>query len=175
LFWSAAKFSGRYGLYRWRDMSKRTLSYQPLLFVTPPPQTTTRGSQYTYKNTQQGQCKNGSVGKEIKSWIDEHLTLVIGLAAGLGGLLLICTVGCCWRSYRRRSKLSKYAAVAAATPSARRRGGHRGQANGDPNASGGPLIGGGPPGMQQHSSQARGGQGVPPPPPLSHRGTVRYA
>jgi len=124
---------------------------------------------------QNGQCKNGSVGKEIKSWIDEHLTLVIGLAAGLGGLLLICTVGCCWRSYRRRSKLSKYAAVAAATPSARRRGGHRGQANGDPNASGGPLIGGGPPGMQQHSSQARGGQGVPPPPPLSHRGTVRYA
>jgi len=133
---------------------------------------------------QNGQCKNGSVGKEIKSWIDSHLPLVIGLAAGLGGLLLLCTLCCCWRSYRRRAQLSKYAAAATAPPpppsSARRRAGHRGQANGDPNSSGGPLIGGGLLGMQQQSSRARGYQGVPSPPPpppplLSPTGPVRYA
>lgn len=53
-----------------------------------------------------GVCKGASVPGEIRSWIDDHRPLVIGLAAGLGGLLLLifanCVIGCCRRSSRRR-------------------------------------------------------------------------
>ncbi|OAL50037.1 hypothetical protein IQ07DRAFT_44973 [Pyrenochaeta sp. DS3sAY3a] len=144
-----------------------------------------------------GICEGGSVGKEISSWIDRNLSLVIGLAAGLGGLLLLCIIGCCWRSYRRRSKLKKYA---AAPPPAHFRGGnnHGNNAYGNrnlgptsPAGSGNPLMAQGAPFGQQFgnaNANANGMQGgwmpqpphhaqnnVPQPPPLYHRSSLRYA
>ncbi|KAJ4309331.1 hypothetical protein N0V94_008984 [Neodidymelliopsis sp. IMI 364377] len=125
-----------------------------------------------------GMCKNGQCDAE--SWILAHLTLVIGLAAGIGGLLLLCIMGCCWRSYRRRRNRSKYAANAAAYS----RGPHpqhRGR-RAPPPPPGFPQ-GYGPPGMAQQPPPPYGGPGgqwggnagVPQPPPLQHRNSVRYA
>jgi hypothetical protein len=49
-----------------------------------------------------GACQGDSVGGEIKSWVDQHMSLVIGLAAGLGGLLLLVILSCIVSSCRRR-------------------------------------------------------------------------
>ncbi|KAL6710735.1 hypothetical protein ACN47E_007792 [Coniothyrium glycines] len=138
-----------------------------------------------------GQCVGGSVGREITSWIDRHLTLVIGLAAGIGGLLLLCIMCCCWRSYRRRSKLKKYAKTASPPPQPPYRA-HRGTYahHADnrgpdqysappmyqpPNAF--PMHMGAPPPPPPHSPQnMNGGPGnIPSPPPMYHRSSVRYA
>lgn len=119
-----------------------------------------------------GRCEGGSVGKEITSWIDRHLTLVIGLASALGALLLLCILSCCWRSYRRRSKLKKYAAPPAGVyRGASRR--HRG-APVSPAGSGNPLMSHGH--AQGPWMPAPGQAGHVPPPPAFHRGgSVRYA
>lgn len=51
-----------------------------------------------------GQCAGSTVGGEISSWVNNNKPLVIGLSAGLGGLvvllLLSCLINCC----RNRSK-----------------------------------------------------------------------
>ncbi|PGH07382.1 hypothetical protein AJ79_06284 [Helicocarpus griseus UAMH5409] len=56
---------------------------------------------------QNGFCEGSSIGNEVKSWIDDHKELVIGLAAGLGGLLVLSILGCiisrCRRARRRKS------------------------------------------------------------------------
>jgi hypothetical protein len=129
---------------------------------------------------QNGQCANGSVGREIKSWIERHMPLVIGLAAGLGGALLLCVVCCCWRSYRRRNKQKKYAKKFAAGPPPPIHRGGRGHRHGpqSPNNSGNALMSetGPSPGQGQWGPNPNHG---PPhmqsPPPLYHRGSVRYA
>lgn len=54
-----------------------------------------------------GQCQGASVGKEITSWIDANKPLVIGLAAGIGGLLVLIIGCCCINSCRRRSRIRK--------------------------------------------------------------------
>ncbi|KAF2993690.1 Acetyl-coenzyme A synthetase 2-like, mitochondrial [Curvularia kusanoi] len=135
-----------------------------------------------------GRC-DGTVGTEIKSWIDEHLTLVIGLAAGIGGALVLCILCCCWRSYRRRRSRAKYAATAAAMPNGRRRGQppmgqnpafNRGYPQGQPPMQ---QYGGGQQqwaysggnGQGQGQQGWQGNAGVPMPPPLQHRSSVRYA
>ncbi|KZF19946.1 ADAM family of metalloprotease ADM-B [Xylona heveae TC161] len=56
---------------------------------------------------QNGQCKGSSTSKEIRSWIDDHKALVIGIAAAVGGFLLLTFLGCLWRCcsrarYRRK-------------------------------------------------------------------------
>lgn len=54
--------------------------------------------------TGQGQGTNGngqSNRDSLSSWIDDHLTLVIGLAAGIGGALLLLVFGCIICSCRR--------------------------------------------------------------------------
>jgi len=118
---------------------------------------------------QNGQCQNGSVGREIKSWIDRHLTLVIGLSAGIGGFIVLLILCCCWRSYRRGSKQRKYAKKMTAAPVPR--GGSHG-ARGVPPP---PMT------MQQHGGQqwgpnpGHGPPGVQSPPPLYHRSSLRYA
>jgi hypothetical protein len=123
-------------------------------------------------NTSQGQCQNGSVGKEIKSWIDRHLPLVIGLSAGLGGFIVLLILCCCWRSYRRRSKQRKYAKKMAAAPPPP---GFRPN-NGNNSARGIPVP---PPLMQQGQWGPNPNHGPPmpmqSPPPLYHRSSLRYA
>lgn len=49
-----------------------------------------------------GVCKGSSFGKEVKSWIDEHKGIFIGVSAGLGALLLLCILTSCIRSCKRR-------------------------------------------------------------------------
>tara|TARA_R110002003_G_scaffold41_3_gene2830 strand:+ start:15573 stop:18047 length:2475 start_codon:yes stop_codon:yes gene_type:complete len=132
-------------------------------------------------NSLQGQCANGSVGREVKNWIDRHLGLVIGLAAGIGGLLLLCIFCCCWRSYRRRSKQKKYAKkFAAGPPPPPYRGNARGPPPGpySPNGSGNPIMAqNGQPSVQGQwgPNPNHGPPGIPSPPPLYHRSSVRYA
>ncbi|KAH6618471.1 ADAM 8 precursor [Boeremia exigua] len=129
-----------------------------------------------------GHCTNGrcdgNVGTEIKSWIDEHLSLVIGLAAGLGGALVLCILCCCWRSYRRRRSRAKYAAAAAAA------GAGRGRRGPPPPMGGYPQGGYGQVGQQgsypqgafpQGQGQQWQGNPVPMPPPLQARNSMRYA
>ncbi|KAF1917097.1 Metallo-peptidase family M12-domain-containing protein [Ampelomyces quisqualis] len=130
---------------------------------------------------QNGQCANGSVGKEIKSWIDRHLNLVIGLSAGIGGLIVLIILCCCWSSYRRRSKQKKYAKKFAAgqpPPLTSRSRGHHRRGPPSPNGSGNALM------AQVGTSPSQGqwgpnpNHGPPPmqsPPPLYHRSSLRYA
>jgi len=129
-----------------------------------------------------GVCEGGSVGREITSWIDRHLSIVIGVAAGVGGALLLCIFCCCWRSYRRRSKLKKYAAAHPPVPyqgsSRRNRGGPTGPPPmGQYNNGFAPPPGPPPPqgssGPWAPNPHAPNGN-VPMPPPV-HRSSVRYA
>jgi len=56
----------------------------------------------------QGACSGSNVLNDVKSWIDTHLTLVIGLAAGIGGLLVLTIISCCVRGCIRRRQIRKY-------------------------------------------------------------------
>lgn len=58
-----------------------------------------------------GLCEGASVGKEISSWISSNKTLVIALTSVIGGLILIATILCCWRSFKRRSRVRKLTSV----------------------------------------------------------------
>ena len=89
-----------------------------------------------------GVCQGASVGGDIKSWIDDNKTLVIALASGLGGLLILAILGCCVRRCRRPR------APKGVVPVRRSRGPQYG------GAWEGPM----PPPMQQ-----RGGWSSPPP------------
>lgn len=51
-----------------------------------------------------GQCNGGSFGGRAKDWVDAHKSLVIGLAAGLGGFLLLSIACCVVSSCRRRRR-----------------------------------------------------------------------
>ena len=51
-----------------------------------------------------GVCKGSSAGGEIKSWIGDNKGLVIGIAAAVGGLILLGLLGCLWRRCRRGPK-----------------------------------------------------------------------
>src|SRR5271156_6272025 len=47
-----------------------------------------------------GVCQGSTVGGEIASWIDQNKALVIGLAAGIGGFIvlgLLCCIISCFR------------------------------------------------------------------------------
>jgi hypothetical protein len=52
-----------------------------------------------------GQCEGSSVGKEITGWIQSNKTLVISLAAVIGGLVILAILACCWSRYRRRNRI----------------------------------------------------------------------
>jgi hypothetical protein len=57
-----------------------------------------------------GQCSNGvcqgsSVGGEISSWIQNNKTLVIALAAGIGGLLVLAILACCISRFTQRRRV----------------------------------------------------------------------
>lgn len=140
-----------------------------------------------------GKCGNGvcssggSVTDEVKNWFQtpSNRNIIIGVGAGIGGLLVLCIFGCCWRSFKRRNRQKKYAAAAAAAASypppqagASHRGhsGSRSRRNGQQSPP--PNYGG--PNMSQ--PQGQGNQywhpnNVPqPPPPMYNRtNSVRYA
>ncbi|CAI6252199.1 unnamed protein product [Periconia digitata] len=61
-----------------------------------------------------GQCAGSSVGGEVKNWIDEHKTIVIGVSCAVGGLIILSILGCCISSCRRRRRQKVYAGRAAA-------------------------------------------------------------
>lgn len=104
-----------------------------------------------------GQCSNGvcrgaTAGGQIRSWIDDHKAVVIGVAVGVGVLLLLALFSCC-AGCVRRSK------------------GNRGKA---PPADGrlrrGPPMQEMPwPGQQQYQQYQQGWGGPPPPPAWSQQ------
>jgi len=49
-----------------------------------------------------GRCKGVTTSGVIRSWIDDHRTMVIGIAAGVGGLLVLLILNCLFNSCRRR-------------------------------------------------------------------------
>lgn len=53
----------------------------------------------------QGQCKGSSPAKEIKSWFDEHKAIAIGVGAGIGGILLLAILSCCFSRCRRPKRV----------------------------------------------------------------------
>ncbi|KAL8666471.1 MAG: hypothetical protein Q9202_001494 [Teloschistes flavicans] len=119
-----------------------------------------------------GQCKGSSTAKEIGSWISEHRGVVIGVAAGVGGLLLLSILSCCIRRCRRPKKIRtrsppmQQAWVGGPLP------GDRGWNGGSRAQSG--HWGGGPPPVPPHG----GGYWQHPPPPIPPQYTqssVRYA
>lgn len=60
------------------------------------------GGTGTGRGTDQGSNGSGPSNRDsLSSWIDDHLTLVIGLAAGIGGALLLLVLGCIICSCRR--------------------------------------------------------------------------
>ncbi|KAF3177218.1 hypothetical protein TWF225_003021 [Orbilia oligospora] len=54
-----------------------------------------------------GSCVGNSVFNDVRSWIQRHLPLVIGLSAGIGGLIVLSILWCCIRSCIRRVKRRK--------------------------------------------------------------------
>lgn len=56
-----------------------------------------------------GRCKGSTTGGQIKSWVEDHKPLVIGVATGVGFLLLLiigsCIYSClCGAAHRRRAR-----------------------------------------------------------------------
>ncbi|KAH7116741.1 ADAM 8 precursor [Dendryphion nanum] len=83
-----------------------------------------------------GRCDGGSVANEVGGWFRDHKELVIGIASGVGGLIVLCILICCWRSYKRRKTGKKYAASAAAASVAYRGGSQGPRPHGGPGNAG---------------------------------------
>ncbi|RHZ62546.1 ADAM family of metalloprotease ADM-A [Aspergillus thermomutatus] len=47
-------------------------------------------------------CSNGECTEDASSWVERHRSLVIGLAAGIGGALVLALLACIFCSCRRR-------------------------------------------------------------------------
>ncbi|KAF2806159.1 uncharacterized protein BDZ99DRAFT_422504 [Mytilinidion resinicola] len=125
-----------------------------------------------------GRCAGSSLGKEVKSWIDGHKAIVIGVAAAVGGLLLLSLLGCLYRCAKRRHQRKIYANRQFApygappppyVPGGRPRNGprsgngsshrgHRSPHSDSPNGSQGPLMG------QPGYNMPQGEYNIPPPP-----------
>ncbi|EPS45017.1 hypothetical protein H072_975 [Dactylellina haptotyla CBS 200.50] len=54
-----------------------------------------------------GSCVGNSVFNDVRNWVQRHLPLVIGLSAGIGGLIVLSILYCCIRSCIRRHKARK--------------------------------------------------------------------
>ncbi|KAL8645564.1 MAG: hypothetical protein Q9226_007243, partial [Calogaya cf. arnoldii] len=52
-----------------------------------------------------GQCKGSSTATEIGSWISDHKPVVIGVACGVGGLILLAILSCCIRRCRKPKRV----------------------------------------------------------------------
>ena len=119
----------------------------------------------------QGQCKGSSTAKEIGSWIQHNRPTVIGIACGVGGLILLAILSCCIRRCRRPKR------VRARSPPMQQgwAGGPMPQGNGWNASRGSRAPNGywdGPPPPPPHW------QNGPPPPPIPPQfmqPSVRYA
>lgn len=121
---------------------------------------------------QNGVCKGANVGGQIRSWIDDHKAIVIGVACAVGALILFSILGCIGRRLKRRRNSYPKPGVA---PGRRRR---------MPPPPPPPQGSWGPGGWQQPEMSGGGGGGGfygygapppgPPPPAYTPRG-VRYA
>jgi hypothetical protein len=100
----------------------------------------------------QGQCKGSNVGGEIKSWIDDHKPLVIGICAAVGGLILLAILSCLYRCFRRRRARSAFARNKV--------------------QSSGSWVGGPPPPVTMAGGAARGSGGLPFPTYAQSRASV---
>ncbi|KAK5132063.1 hypothetical protein LTR08_000400 [Meristemomyces frigidus] len=140
-----------------------------------------------------GQCKGASVGGQVKSWIDDHKALVIGICAAIGGLIFFSIIGCCTRRCRRNRRSNK---AVGPRPPVQPPGGWQGWNGGAPmqqqqQQRGAVPEGYYPPQSQQHANSqgwfdqqhaGRGGGGgggwnAPPVPPPAYapREMNRYA
>ncbi|KAK4552827.1 hypothetical protein LTR86_010161 [Recurvomyces mirabilis] len=132
-----------------------------------------------------GQCKGSTVGGQVKSWIDDHKPLVIGLAVSLGALLLFALFGCCISACRRNRRNKKMSSSSSAPPMPPSGGWQGWQSRGGPPMEqryGPGGSGGGAPSQgwfDQGGGRGGGGGWGPPPPapayaPRGHS-NVRYA
>ena len=127
-----------------------------------------------------GQCKGSSVGGQVKSWIDDHKALVIGICAAVGGLILFSILGCIVRRCRRRSHGRK-TVMTPPMPMPQQQqhgGGWQGWQNEQPVPMAYQQPRGSYPPQQQpwYDQQGGGGGGWdPPPPPPAYGGRTRYA
>jgi len=117
-----------------------------------------------------GVCRGGSVGGEVKSWIEDNKTLVIALASALGGILLLAILGCCFRACRKPRGQRKQAIPGVGRP---RRGIHGDMPHGARGGWDGPSVppqynqqgyGGYQNPMYQAAPSSTGQQWYPPPP-----------
>ncbi|KAF4551913.1 putative metallo-peptidase family M12 protein [Elsinoe fawcettii] len=109
---------------------------------------------------QNGRCRGTSAGGTIRSWIDDNRNIVIGVAVGVGSLILIILLSCIWSCCRRRRNKG-VKSVPSPPP-----GGWQGW-------RGGPNNGPPPPPAEYYGSGAAGGgrrsrRPVPPPPPPAY-------
>lgn len=137
-----------------------------------------------------GLCQGASFGNEVKSWIQDNKTLVIGLSCGLGGILLFSLACCCVSRCRRRNRLRNRASMPPPIPPSGWNNGHRVQSYQRNSqlaygAGGQSYMSEVPPAYSNsQSGPARGGWGndgrwdpnlqVPQPPPV-WQPSVRYA
>jgi hypothetical protein len=117
-----------------------------------------------------GACQGSTVGGEIVSWIDQNKTLVIGLAAGIGGFLvvaLLCCIISCFRRRRRAKKLPMRPPPGwRGVPAPMRYA---------PGGGWGSYIPPPPPVKSSGRWGGMGGRGDPPPPVYLSGPSVRYA
>lgn len=123
---------------------------------------------------QNGQCKGSSVGGQVKSWIDDHKAIVIGVCCAVGGLLLFAILGCITRSCRRKRRVNKMMPPQAPP------GGWQGWNQGPRSHPAAQMQQQQGYWQPQHPSQGwfnqgGGGWNAPPPPPPAYSGRDRYA
>jgi len=120
---------------------------------------------------QNGRCRGASVGGQVSSWIDDHKAIVIGVCAGVGGLILFAILSCCIRSCRRRRANKKMVAPPPRPPPGGWQGwqgGHQQNGHQQPPMQMQPSHG-------WNNQNANQGWGAPPPPPPAYSGRPRYA
>ncbi|TLD36676.1 hypothetical protein E2P81_ATG02458 [Venturia nashicola] len=142
-----------------------------------------------------GKCRGSNFGKEIKSWIDDHRALVIGISVAVGGLILLMILSCIYRAIQRKRNQKRFAAQQSAWPATGYQRAHRGTRSnpsqfysppptqnrgGDGGYDGSWNGGGGNAGYSSPAQQQQQSSGpwYPPPPmpdqPYTSR-SVRYA
>ena len=102
-----------------------------------------------------GVCQGSNFGMEIKSWIDGHKGIVIGIASAVGGLLLLSILSCCISRCRRKRRRNNQSKAMRASPG----GSWYGAPNGLPPPPAPPLYGNSA--LQQGQPWQQGGMWTP--------------